>query len=119
VLFRSDRYFRAMQRGPDAEEELLDLFAGDAVYVEPFSGGVHTGKEAIRAWLQESWSDRPPGMRLTVQRVDVLDNVVEATWTCESEAFARPARGRDRLTVHNSRITRLETELIEPPEPRD
>lgn len=33
-----ERYFRAMQRGQEGEEELVALFAEDAVYVEPFSG---------------------------------------------------------------------------------
>jgi hypothetical protein len=111
-----ERYFRAMQRGPDGEEELVALFAADAVYVEPFTGGEHRGRAAIRDWLHGSWRDQPPGIRLTVDRIDVVEEVVEATWTCESDAFARPARGRDRFTIRHGRIARLESELIEPPE---
>ena len=34
------RYARAMQAGQAAEEELIALFAPDAVYVEPFSGEI-------------------------------------------------------------------------------
>lgn len=28
-----ERYFRAMQRGPEGEDELVALFADDAVYL--------------------------------------------------------------------------------------
>jgi hypothetical protein len=34
---------------------------------------------------------------------------------CESDAFATPARGRDRFTIRDGRIARLETELTELP----
>jgi ketosteroid isomerase-like protein len=112
-----ERYFRAMQRGPEGEDELVALFAEDAVYVEPFSGGEHVGREAIRAWLRGSWADRPPAITITVERLQVVEQVVEASWVCESAAFARPARGRDRFTIRDGRIARLETELLEPPEP--
>jgi ketosteroid isomerase-like protein len=110
------RYFHAMQRGPEAEDELIALFADDAVYVEPFDAAEHIGREAIRDWVRGSWAQRPPAMRLTVERVDVVGHVVEACWVCESEAFARPARGRDRFTIRKGRISRLESELLEPPE---
>jgi ketosteroid isomerase-like protein len=110
------RYFRAMQRGPEGEAELVALFAEDAVYVEPFTGGEHVGRDAIRDWLRASWRDQPPGIRITVEQLEVVEHTVEATWVCESDAFARPARGRDRFTIRNGRIARLETELFEPPE---
>src|SRR5689334_13543578 len=112
-----ERYFRAMQRGPEGEDELVALFAEDAVYVEPFSGAEHVGRDAIRAWLRGSWADQPPAIRITVERLEVVEHVVEADWVCESDAFARPARGRDRFTIRDRHITRLETELLEPPEP--
>ena len=105
-----------MQRGPEGEAELLDLFADDAVYIEPFSGQAHAGRDAIRRWLQESWPDQPPGIRLTVERLDIVEEVIEASWTCESEAFSRPARGRDRFTIRGGQITRLESRITEPPE---
>jgi ketosteroid isomerase-like protein len=110
-----ERYFRAMQRGPEGEDELVALFTDDAVYVEPFSGRTHSGREAIREWLRSSWADQPPGIRLTVERVDVIEEVVEARWTCESDAFEAPARGRDRFTVRDGKIARLDSELIEQP----
>jgi hypothetical protein len=114
-----ERYFRAMQRGPEGEDELLALFAEDAVYIEPFSAGEHIGRAAIRSWLHESWADQPPGIRITVERLEVLEQVVEASWVCESDAFARPARGRDRFTIRDGQIARLETELLEHPQVRN
>jgi len=105
-----------MQRGPEGEDELVALFADDAVYLEPFSGGAHVGRHAIRAWLRDSWRDQPPGIRLTVERVEIVEQVVEANWVCDSDAFSRPARGVDRFTVRDGLIVRLESELTEPPE---
>src|SRR5690349_14042538 len=92
-----ERYFAAMQRGPGGEEELLALFAEDAVYTEPFGRTVHRGRAAIRA----SRRDAPPELRLSVDRIDVAGDEVEADWTGESPIFARPARGRDRFTIRD------------------
>jgi len=42
-----ESYFRAMQAGLSGEDELIELFADDAVYIEPFTppaGGTHEGK---------------------------------------------------------------------------
>jgi uncharacterized protein (TIGR02246 family) len=114
-----ERYFRAMQRGRDGEDELVALFAEDAVYVEPFSGAAHEGRDAIRSWLDTSLSDAPPDLRLTVERVDVAGDTVKARWTCESPAFARPAKGRDPFTIRDGRIARPESALVEAPELRD
>ena len=113
-------YFRAMQRGPEGVDELVSLFTDDAVYVEPFTpgGGVHVGRAAIAEWLRASAELSPPSMRLTVDRVDAGDDVIEAAWTCESPAFLRPSRGRDRFTLRDGRIARLETTVTDLPELR-
>ena len=108
-------YFNAMQRGPDGEEDLLDLFAGDAVYQEPFGGQSLTGRDAIRAWLRDSRAQAPPDLRITVERIDIVGQVVEATWLCESPIFLSPTRGRDRFTIRDGKIARLESEVLEPP----
>jgi hypothetical protein len=86
------------------------------VYLAPFSGAEHVGRDAIRAWLRGSWANQPPGVRITVERLDVVAHVLEASWVCESDAFTRPAHGRDRFTIRQGQIARLETELLEPPE---
>jgi hypothetical protein len=108
-----------MQRGPDGEEELLALFADDAVYEEPFSdgAGVHRGIDAIRAHLDLSLGQAPPDLRITVDSIDIGAGVVSADWTCESPIWSKPARGRDRFEIREGRIARLETTLTDPPEP--
>jgi hypothetical protein len=53
-----------------------------------------------------------------VERIDVDGETVTADWVCESPSFARPARGRDRFTVHDGRIKPLESTLTQAPELR-
>ena len=61
-----ERYFRAMQRGPEGEDELVALFADDAVYLEPFSDAAHTGREAIRdAALFVDWLGQARALEAT------------------------------------------------------
>jgi GrpB-like predicted nucleotidyltransferase (UPF0157 family) len=82
------------------------------VYVEPFGRTAHRGREAVRAVR----AGLPPEARLTVERVAAAGGEVEADWTCESPIFARPARGRDRFTLRDGRIARLDSALVEPPQ---
>lgn len=111
-----EQYFAAMQRGPDGHDALVDLFAADAVYVEPFSGGPpHHGRDAIRAYLTASAGEAPPELKLFVERLDVQGGRIVATWRCESPIFAVPSRGRDVFDVVGGRIARLETTLLSPP----
>ena len=106
-----ERYFRAMQRGREGEQELVALFAEDAVYVEPFGGdqAPHVGRAEIQAWLHASWDASPPELTLRVDRVRVDGAQVEADWTCSSPALPAPIEGVDRYTIRDGRITRLET----------
>jgi ketosteroid isomerase-like protein len=114
-----ERYFAAMQRGPDGHDELVELFAVDAEYVEPFTGrGPHRGREEIRAFLARSAPYAPADLRVHVERLDIAAGQVTATWRCESPDFSRPSRGQDSFTIRDGRIQRLETILIEPPELR-
>ncbi len=109
-----ERYFAAMARGTDGHDDLVELFADDGVYAEPFSGtGPHAGREAIRAFLASPAGTPPPGLRVTVERLDLAGGTVEATWRCEAPAFPRPVRGRDRFTVRGGKIARLETTFLE------
>lgn len=113
-------YFKAMQRGPDGVAELTALFADDAVYVEPFTpgGGIHVGRDAIGSWLTAAQAHAPPELTLVIDRIDAEADAVQVEWTCESPAFARPSRGRDRFTLRDGKIARLETTLTTPPELR-
>lgn len=112
-----DSFYRAMQAGPEGAAAVAELFAEDGVYVEPFSGGTHAGQAAVRSFLAGS-QGRLPDVRITVDRIDVDGDIVETSWTCESSAFAKPSRGRDRFTVRNGKIARLETQIDEQPELR-
>ena len=104
------RYFKAMQAGPDGAEALFALFADDATYIEPFSGQplTHVGRPAIEAYLRASWEDGPPDLELTLDRVDVDGERVRSEWTCTSPAFPQPVKGVDLCTVRGGRIQRLE-----------
>ena len=104
-----------MQHGPDGVDALVALLDDNAVYVEPFSGGVHEGKAAIREFLEHS-QGQLPDVRITVDRIDVEGEAVTTEWTCESSAFAKPSRGRDEFTIRGGKIVRLETTLTEQPE---
>ena len=109
-----------MQRGPEGVAELVGLFADDAIYVEPFTpgGGIHTGRESIASWLSAAQDQAPPELSLTIDRIDARDDPIVVSWTCESPVFARPSRGRDRFTLRDGRIARLETTLTDYPEMR-
>ena len=43
-----ERYFAAMQRGAEAEDEMMALFSDNATYTEPFGGQMRTsvGRDA-------------------------------------------------------------------------
>lgn len=105
-----------MQLGPEGEEELVSLFTDDAVYIEPFSGRRHEGKDAIRTFLASARAAAPPDLRIAIEHVRTDEDRVEATWRCESPVFTKPSRGLDRFTIRDGRIARLETTLLEPPE---
>ena len=111
------RYLLAMQRGAEAEDELVSLFDNDAEYIESFSGErtTHRGLDAIRAWVRDSWPHQPPDIVLTIERLDVDRGEVRAEWTCHSSAFETPSRGRDTYLIRNGRIQRLETAVLRMP----
>ncbi|MEE8154438.1 MAG: nuclear transport factor 2 family protein [Phycisphaerales bacterium] len=112
-----DNLFKAMQAGPAGEDDMMALFADDAVFVEPFSGEpkTHTGKDAIRASFQDMWREPTPDMKLILDRVDLDGQSVRAEWTCTSTIFATPMRGYDVFTIANGKITRLEITVTDMP----
>lgn len=110
--------FKAMQAGPDGEEAMMNLFADDAVLVEPFSGQsqTHEGKPAIRQSFGDQWKDPPPDLALVVDRIDLDGAHVRADWTCTSPVFPSPMRGYDLFTLDAAgRITRLEIIVTDAP----
>lgn len=107
-----EAYMAAMRRGPAAEEDMLALFAEDAVYEEPFSGqGPAIGAAAIRERLRIGWQNPLPDMELDVLTVEVTGDRAVTTWECRSSAFETPARGRDEYEFRAGRIASLRVEL--------
>ena len=110
-----ERYFQAMRTGAIAGDEVVDLFAEEAVYVEPFSGEPkrHVGRDAIGQSLIESQENAPPDMTLTLDKVDVETGRIRSVWTCTSPAFVHPMRGQDVWTIRAGKNLRLETSFLE------
>ncbi len=112
-----DRLFKAMQAGPAGETEMMELFAADAVFLEPFSGQVqtHEGADAIRASFKEMWANPAPELELVLDRADLDGDRVRADWTCTSPVFPSPMRGYDLFTIESGKIKRLEIHVTEMP----
>jgi SnoaL-like protein len=107
------RHFAAMRGGPDAEDELLALFAEDAEYVAVAADARHrhVGRDQIRAGVRGTRAVVPWGAWLNVDRVEVVGQRVRAAWTCHSPAFALPVRGVNEYTIQGGKIVRLQTTL--------
>ena len=112
-----ENLFKAMQAGPSGEDEMMSLFADDAVFIEPFSGQVrtHEGKTAIRVSFQEMWREPVPDLQLTLDRVDLDGERLRAEWTCTSPVFPQPMRGYDLFTIGLGKISRLEITVTDMP----
>ena len=110
-----ERYFAAMRRGAPAEEEMMALFADDAVYVEPFTGETEpwVGKDAVRTALRRGWAEPLPDLELDVKRIDISGSRATAEWVCTSPALPGPVMGRDEYTIANGRITRLVVKIVD------
>lgn len=109
-----DAYFAAMRRGSDAEDELVGLFADDAVYLEPFTGTDQPaeGRAAIRERFRQGWETPMPDLELDVLSVEVDGDTARSVWECRSSALPGPMRGEDRYTFRDGRITRLEVRFL-------
>lgn len=107
-----DRYYAAMRAGPNGENDLMALFAADAVYDEPFSGlEPARGREAIRRRLRSGWKTPLPDMELDVLSVSVTGQGASCRWECRSAAFDTPRRGHDRYRFRDGLITELTVTL--------
>lgn len=111
------RMFKAMQTGLTAEDDMMALFAEDAVFTEPFSGAprTHHGKDAIRACFVEMWNEPGPEVTLTVGRIDMDGEAVRAEWTCTSPVFVTPMRGHDLFRIQGGLIRHLEIVVTDMP----
>ena len=115
-----DRYFSAMRRGSAAEEELVGLFAEDAVYIEPFTEAIPAvGIEQIRDRLRRGWEQPLPDLELEVLSVEISGPEAAARWVCRSPALPGPVHGVDRYRIEGGRITYLEVRLVDDQFPVD
>jgi hypothetical protein len=109
-------FFRAMQAGRAAAAEMADVFAEDAIYVEPFSGQPqrHEGKPAIMAAMARGWDYPLPDMRIRIDRVESGADGISVHWTCLSPGLpAGQGQGINRYRMHrDGRIAELETTLL-------
>jgi ketosteroid isomerase-like protein len=110
-----DRYFAAMRRGAAAEDEMMALFADDAVYIEPFTDVADpaVGKEAVRARLRRGWEHPLPDLELDVLEIEVDGQLARSRWECRSPALPGPVHGEDHYEIRDGKITRLEVRLLD------
>jgi ketosteroid isomerase-like protein len=112
-----ESYYHAMRMGVMGADAMAELFTGDAVYIEPFSGAdgqgrIHIGNRVIADFFRQSVRHRPPDMVVTMNRLDADGTCLRAEWTCTASAFAEPMRGVDVYTMRDGKIARLETSLL-------
>ncbi len=112
-----ENMFKAMQGGPEGEEDMMALFDNNAVFTEPFSGQpqTHTGSDAIRSSFKEMWANPAPDLKLIVDRVDLDGDQIRAEWTCTSPVFPSPMKGHDLFTITDGKIMRLEVIVTDMP----
>jgi uncharacterized protein (TIGR02246 family) len=107
-------FFRAMQAGAAAEASMAQLFADDAVYIEPFSGRptTHKGKEAIMATMRAGWAYPLPDMKIELDSVEVSGNEIVVAWICRSPGLPGGlGRGVNRFSLDGGLISKLETTI--------
>lgn len=104
-----DRYYGAMRRGADAENEMMALFAHDAIYSEPFSGSPEPaiGRGQIRDRMRAGWATPLPDLELDVLSVELTGSTAVCTWECRSTAFPAPVQGCDEYHFAGGLIQRL------------
>jgi hypothetical protein len=110
-----NRFFAAMQGGASCEDEMLDLFHDEAIYIEPFSGKIrtHTGKTAIRDVMRDGWRHPMPDMRIEMDRINVDGEDVRVAWTCYSPALpGGQGKGENLFRLKDGLIERLETRIV-------
>ena len=110
-----DRYFAAMRRGAEAQEEMMSLFADDAVYIEPFIDPEvpAQGRDEIRERLSVGWESPLPDMELYVLEVETGADGARSLWECRSPALPSPVRGEDIYQISDGVITRLEVRILD------
>ena len=107
-------FFLAMQAGPSGLAILLDMFAPDAEYSEPFSGQSepHIGRDAIIAAFDGSRTDAFNDAVIHLGAVEVQADIITVQWTCISQAIpGGQGSGTNIFEMKDGQITSLVTTL--------
>ncbi len=105
-------FFRAMQAGSTAAQDMERLFSEDAIYVEPFAGQptTHSGIAAIMAAMRQGWQNPLPDMTISLDRIDIAGSRVTVAWTCRSHGLpGGQGCGINEFSLKDGKIVRLET----------
>lgn len=111
-----ESHYRAMQMGADGEDAIVELFADDAIYIEPLMSAdrtprAHVGKAAIREAFHRGLQWNPPDFRVSLDRLEIEGDELVSHWTCDSAQMPAPVKGTDRYVLKDGKIKRLETRL--------
>ncbi len=107
-------FFLAMQAGPPGIERLKAMFAADAVYSEPFSGGdtPHRGPDAIAAAFTASRTEAFDDAVIHLGAVEVVGEDIIVHWTCISQAIpGGQGSGKNVFRMKDGKIASLVTTL--------
>ena len=108
-----NRYFAAMRQGTEGAQELFELFADDAVYIEPFTGeDPAVGIDAIRRRFALGWETELPDLEIDVLEIRVDGPSAWTSWECRSPGLPGPVQGEDLYEVADGRIVRLEVKIV-------
>lgn len=111
------KFYDNMQGATGEVERMVELFADDGVYAEPFSSPgtatQHTGIDAVRATLNAGRAQMPDVVVRT-RRIDVDGNSARVEWECEAAALPNVMHGVDHFTFRDGKIARLEVTMSMP-----
>ncbi|MGD2101471.1 MAG: nuclear transport factor 2 family protein [Acidimicrobiia bacterium] len=109
-----ENYFAAMRRGSQAEDDLVGLFAENAVYDEPFtSEPPAVGIDQIRKRFRLGWETPLPDLELDVLEVEIEGPSCRSRWECRSPALPGPIQGEDHYEIVDGKIARLVVTISE------
>jgi len=107
-------FFLCMQAGRTGVDALMNLFAEDAVYEEPFTGTPrrHVGRDAIRKAMTEGANVPLQDTRIEINTATVLNGEIHIAWTCHSPSLpGGQGSGLNRFAIEEGLIQSLITTL--------
>lgn len=107
-------FFLCMQAGRTGVDALMNLFAEDAVYEEPFTGTQrrHVGRDAIRKAMTEGANAPLQDTRIEINTATVEGGEIHIAWTCHSPSLpGGRGSGLNRFVIEEGLIQSLITTL--------